>query len=225
MNADERERLLADLIEQPQQRARMLRDAQLSDQECTEIVALIETADLLWLSAQGAPALEDDPVAAMLGLVPDDECRLDSAALAHARKRARLNVSELAARLRLRGWEFDKGDVFRWETRTARNVPPAVVQAIADILGTPVDRLILASASPSLPDYLAAVRGNPLFEQLVTRWAEARRVSRAVATAALESRMLATVHRGEHPDTEQLLRSLDALVAAVERADQDRDPA
>lgn len=221
MNDDERDRLLTELIEQPEERERILRDARLSDRDREDFAGLIDAADVLWLSAQGAPALEDDPVAAMLGLVPDSECRLDSAALSRARKRARLNVSDVAARLRQRGWEIDKSDVFRWETRTARDVPPAVVQAIADILSTPVDNLISSSAPDSLPDHLAAVRRHPRFEQLVSRWAQARWVSTAVAAATLESRMLATVHRGEHPDTEQLLRSLDALVASVERADQE----
>lgn len=220
MNEDERDRLLADLIEQPaQERERILHVAQLSDQVRDELVGLIDTADALWRSAQGAPALEDDPVAAMLGLIPDRECRLDPSALRRARKHAGLNVSDLASRLRQRGWDFDKSDVFRWETRTATDVPPAVVQAIADTLNTQVDNLISASASSALPDYVAKVRSEPLFEQLVNRWADARRVSHAIATATLESRMLATVHRGEHPDTEQLLRSLDALVSSVEQAD------
>lgn len=222
MNDDDRDRLVAELIERPQDRERILRDAQLSDRDREELAGLVGTADALWLSAQGAPALEDDPVAAMLGLVPDGECRLGSAALSRARKRARLNISDVAARLRQRGWEFDKSDVFRWETRTATDVPPAVVQAIADILGTPVvEDLISASSPASLPDHLAAVRRHPRFEQLVDRWAQARQVPRAVAAATLESRMLATVHRGEHPDAEQLLRSLDALVASVERADRE----
>jgi hypothetical protein len=221
MNDDERDLLLAQLIEQPQERESILRDARLSDRDREELAGLIDTADALWLAAHGAPALEDDPVAAMLGLVPDAECRLDSAALARARKRARLNVSDVAARLRQRGWEFATSDVFRWETRTTTDVPPAVVQVIADILSTSVDNLISAAASSSLPDQLAAVRSHPRFEQLVHRWAQARHVSRAVAAATLESRMLATVHRGAQPDTEQLLRSLDALVASVERADQE----
>jgi transcriptional regulator with XRE-family HTH domain len=221
MNDEERDRLLDELIEKPRERERILQDAQLGSGDREEIAGLIEAADSLWLAAQGAPALEDDPVAAMLGLVPDDECRLDSAALSRARKRAHLNVSDVADRLRQRGWEFDKSDVFRWETRAASDVPPAVVQAIANILNTPVNNLISTTTSASPPDYLAAVRRSPLFEPLVSRWARARRVSQAVAAATLESRMLATVHRGEHPDTDQLLQSLAVLVASVERADQE----
>lgn len=221
MNDDERDRLIAELLERPQERELILHDAELSDQERVELDGIIEMADALWLAAQGAPALDDDPIAAMLGLVPDGGCCLDSAALSRARKRAGLRVSDVADRLDERGWQYDKSDVFRWETRTAADVPPAVVQAIADILGARVDDLISAPVTTSsLPDRVGAVLSHPLFEQLVTRWSHALRVSRAVAAATLESRMLATVHRGEEPDTEQLLRSLDALVASVEQADR-----
>lgn len=220
MNDEERDRLVAELLERPQERALILGDAELSDQERAELADIVETADALWLAAQGAPALEDDPVAAMLGLLPDSECRLDSAALSRVRKRIRLSVSDVASALRERGWDFEKSDVFRWETRTATDVPPAAIQALADILRAPVDDLISAPSEASLPRYVGEVRAHPLFEQLVDRWAQARRVSRPVAAATLESRMLATVHRGEHPDTEQLLRSLDALVTSVEQADR-----
>ncbi|GEN80216.1 hypothetical protein [Actinotalea fermentans] len=221
MDEDERDRLLSELIERPEERERILRTAELSGPDRDELASLLQTASALWLSAWSAPRLEDDAVAAMLGLVPDRECRLDSPALSRARKRARLSVSDVAARLRERGWDFERSDVFRWETRTAIDVPPAVVQAIAEILVTPVDRLISPAISQSLPEPISVAREHPKFEQLVNRWAEARQVSRAVAAATLESRMLATVHRGERPDSEQLLRSLDALVASVEGADEE----
>lgn len=219
MNSEERDEFVAEMIERPQDR-KSLRNAELTEQERNDLAGIVETADALWLAAQGAPALEDDPVAAMLGLLPDSECRLSSAALSRARKRARLSVSDVAARLRGRGWDFTKSDVFRWETRAATDVPPAVVQAVAEILKVPVDDLISIPSLGSLPDDLAAVRAHPRFEQLVVRWAQARRVSHAVAAASLESRVRATVHRGEHPDTEQLLRSLDALVTSVEQVDR-----
>jgi len=218
MNDDDRDRLLAELIQNPEERRRILQNAELDEREREDIAALVDTADLLWLSARGAPSLADDPVAAMLGLIPDRECSLDSKALTQARKRVGLTVSELAERLRERGWEFQKGDVFRWETRSATDVAPAVVQAIADILSRPVESLIAAPASTSAQDELANVRRHPLFEQLVDRWARVQHVSRAVAAAALETRMVATVHRGERPDPEQLLHSLEALVTSVEQA-------
>lgn len=221
MNDDERDQLLAELIERPQDRERIMHDTRLSVRDRDDLTALVDAADELWLSAQSAPALEDDPVAAILGLVPESDCRLESVSLARARKRARLSVSDLADHLRQRGWEFDKSDVFRWENRTAVDVPPAVVQAISDILDAPVDGLISAVVSKSLPEQLTAALKHPLFEQLAHRWAEAQRVSYGVAAAMLEGRMLATVHRGEQPDAEQLLRSLDALVSSIERSGQE----
>lgn len=225
MHDDERERLLAELIERPDDRERLIEEAQLSDHEREEMTGLIGTADALWISAQEAPALADDPVAAMLGLIPDAECSLDSSCLSRARKRSRLAVSDLATRLQQRGWEVKASDIFRWETRSAADVPPAEVQAIAEILRTPVESLISKSVKQSLPDLITTVRSNPRFAQLVTRWANAQKVSLAFASAALESRMLTTVHRGEHPSPEQLLDSLDVLVDAIGGTSQEgRNP-
>lgn len=219
MDDDVRDRLVTEMIERPQDREQILRDAELSEWDGAELASIVEVADTLWLSAQGAPALADDPVAAMLGLVPDSNCRLNSTALVRARKKARMSVSDVATRLTQRGWAFGTSDVFRWETRNAADVPPAVVEAISDILDSPVDDLITAPSTDPVSGALGDVRRHPLFEQLVGRWAQARRVSHAVAAATLESRMVATVHRGDHPDTEQLLRSLDALVTSVEQGD------
>lgn len=221
MNENDRDRLLAELIQKPEERRRILQNAELNDREREDMAALVDTADLLWLSAHGAPPLADDPVAAMLGLVPDRECSLDSKALTQARKRVGLTVSDLAERLRARGWEFQTGDVFRWETRSAADVAPAVVQAIADIMNRPVESLIAVPTSTSAQDELANVRQHPLFERLVDRWVRVQHVSRAVAAAALETRMVATVHRGERPDPEQLFHILEAFVTSVEQANEE----
>ncbi|WP_139146546.1 hypothetical protein [Arthrobacter sp. SW1] len=219
MDDNERDRLIAELIDSPQDRERLLREPRLSDQDREDFITLLDIADEVWLSAQSAPPLEEDPVAAMLGLVSEPECRLVPGSLARARKRSRVTVSELAERLQRKGWDFDKGDIFRWETRTAADVPPAVIQAISAVLDTPVDQLVSSSASQSLPAQLLAALRDPLFKQLVSRWAAARNLSDTVAAAMLEGRMLATVHRGD-PDTNQLLRSLEALVASVERSER-----
>lgn len=221
MDENDRDRLLAELIEKPQERDRILQDASLGELDQRELTDLIETADAVWASAQHPPALEDDPVAAMLGLVPDRECTLNSAALSRARKRAGLNVSAVAERLRQRGWAFTKSDVFRWETSGAADVPPAAVQAVAEVLHVSADDLVASTSTARTSDVLAVVRRNPLFGQLVDRWARVQRVSPAVALSALEGRALATVHRGERPDADQLLRSLDALVSSVEQGRQE----
>lgn len=220
MNEEERDHLITELIQRPQDREALLRDSGVDASEREELMSLADASDALWLSAQGAPPLADDPVAAILGLIPDRECSLDSKALTRARKRAGLKVSDVAARLRTRGWTTQDADVFRWENRSAADVTPAVVQAIAEILGTPLESLILKPESDTNGSLFAEIRQHPLFEQLVSRWARARNVPRAVAIAALESRMVATVHRGADPDADQLLLSLDALVTAFERSGQ-----
>jgi hypothetical protein len=220
MNQDERDRLVARLIESPAERAETLHNAELDESVKSEAASLAETADLLWEAAHGAPPLADDPVAAMLGLVADPQCALDPKSLSQARKRVGLRVSQIAERLRTRGWDVQQGDVFRWETQSATEVVPALVQAIADVVGTPVENLIALPRPAAGQDVFAAVRRSPAFQQLVDRWATARRVPQAVAAAALETRMVATVHRGDRPDAEQLLRSLNALVSAVESRDE-----
>ncbi|WBP93196.1 hypothetical protein O6072_18455 [Mycolicibacterium neoaurum] len=221
MDEVERDRLLTELIAQPTQRQHILRRAGLNARELSEIEELVATADLLWLSAKGAPPLADDPAAAVLGLVPDEACSLDSKALALARRRSGLTASGLAQRLRARGWELQTGDVFRWETRSAIDVPPAVIQAVADVLNESVDRLVAPRGRVANHDVLVSIRRHPMFEQLVERWAQVQHVSSSVAAAALETRVMATVHRGERPDAEQLMRSLEALVRTVEQSSGD----
>jgi hypothetical protein len=74
VNEGNRSELITELIENPseRERGRILRDARLSEAERTDIMSLVEVADLVWLANQGAPPLEDDPVAKLLGLVPQD---------------------------------------------------------------------------------------------------------------------------------------------------------
>lgn len=219
MKEDKFDRLLGELIERPEERERILREAAVPSTTVQELLALAGTADLVWLSGQGAPPIEQDPVAAMLGLVPDSACRLDPTKLASARKRAKLNIGVLAERLRERGWDYKQADVFRWETRTAADVPPAVVQTISDILGAPVDGLITAVIDDN-ENVFAAVKASPRFEALVERWAAARGVARAVAEGMVQRRILATVHRGAAPDADQVLDSLETLVDAIEHGSE-----
>ena len=216
-NDSERLRRIFELLaETGDQRDQVLHDVA-DERERSDLAALLGTADALWLSAHGAPPLADDPVAALLGLVPQRHFSLDPRGLKQARKRAGLTVSDLADRLRRRGWEVDKNDVFRWETRSAADVAPAVIEAMSRILDWPVERMILNSP---VIDELAEVRRQPAFDRLVDRWARIQRVSRDVAAAALETRLLATVHRGQRPDSTQLLRVLEELVASVEESDE-----
>jgi transcriptional regulator with XRE-family HTH domain len=181
-----------------------------------DLRGLAEAADLAWSSVQGAPPLADDPVAAMLGLVPDPEIELDGKALATARKRAGLTVSDLALRLTARGWEITSKEIFAWEN--GRNVPkvPALINALAHEVRADPDRLRTRSGEDPERARLAAVIASAAFKGLAERWARLQGTTIALASSALESRMLVAVHRGGAPDTEVLLDSLEAMVSAVE---------
>jgi transcriptional regulator with XRE-family HTH domain len=225
MTQYERDDAIARLLEA---RARGVTDPslhELSEEDRSEVESLMEIADLLWEAGHGAPPLESDPVAAMLGLVPDPQFTLDPKALRRTRMSAGLKASELAHRLAARGWDVDRRDVFRWESRSATDVSPALIEAIADQTGTTADRLTASRGSLPLSESVVPVIHTPRFQGLVERWARIQGVSPRLAASALESRMLATVHRGDHPDVEQLLRSLEALVKAIEAGgDSRREP-
>ncbi|WP_027930092.1 hypothetical protein [Amycolatopsis thermoflava] len=195
----------------------------LTDEQRVEVQSLVDVAELLWEAGHGAPPLEDDPVAAMLGLVPDPRYALDREALARARRNANLKPGALADRLSARGWDVERRDVFRWENQSAADVPPALIKAIAEETGTEPDLLTVSRAETGGHEILTALSESPRFGRLVQRWTQIRAVSPGLAASTLKSRALATVHRGDRPDVEQLLASLEALVAALEGGGEQRE--
>jgi DNA-binding transcriptional regulator YiaG len=84
------------------------------------------------------PALEDDPVALGLGLVPGPKDVLSPMRLRSARKEARLKIGEVASALRSRGWEVTSQTIFDWEQKPVQ-VAPAILNAVARIVGTSAD--------------------------------------------------------------------------------------
>lgn len=188
-----------------------------------EAVELLDIADLLWEAAHGAPPLEHDPVAAMLGLVPDSSRSLSDGALKKAMQASGLKPSALAERLSERGWEVVTRDVFNWQTRSDASVPPALIQAIAEITGTTADRLTVDRGESPARQALQSVTASPTFKALAERWARLRGTTLSLGASALEARLAASVFRGEVPSEEQMLASLEALVEALEsRSDEDR---
>ncbi|WP_157560837.1 hypothetical protein [Humibacter albus] len=186
-----------------------------------EIRKLVETADLAWASQQSAPPLEEDPVAAMLGLVPDPETELDGKALATARKQSGLTVSGLAAKLTVRGWKVTSKDVFAWET--GRNAPqmPALIKALAEETHVDADRLRRRAGEDPERARLANVVASAAFKSLAERWASIQGTTVALASSALESRMVVAVHRGSPPEADVLIETLEAMVSAVESTDNE----
>lgn len=188
-----------------------------------EAVELLDIANLLWEAAHSAPPLEHDPVAAMLGLVPDSSRSLSDGALKKAMQASGLKPSALAERLSERGWEVVTRDVFNWQTRSDASAPPALIQAIAEITGTTADRLTVDRGESPARQALQSVTASPTFKALAERWARLRGTTLNLGASALEARLAASVFRGEVPSEEQMLASLEALVEALEsRSDEDR---
>ena len=196
---------------------------EVQDLEANEATQLRRMADLLWDSVHGAPPLQQDPVAAMLGLVPDSNLALDASKLIRICKRARLEPSSLAARLSARGWQVQPRDVFRWQTGSTSDVSPALIAAIADEAGVQIEELTARDAAEPARSALAGLVKSSAFQALVARWARVQGVSIALANSQLESRMMATVYRGDRVDPDQMLDSLEALVRARETAKSARD--
>ncbi len=181
-----------------------------------DVRGLLEAADLAWESQQAAPPLPNDPVAAMLGLVPDPEMELDGKVLAGVRKRAGLTVSDLATRLTERGWDVTSRDVFAWESGRSTPRVPALISALAEETGSDADRLRRRVGEDPERARLAAVVASAAFKSLAERWARVQGTTFALASSALESRMVVAVHRGSAPEASVLIDSLEAMVSAVE---------
>lgn len=169
-----------------------------------------------WHLGELDPPLNQDPLAISLGLIPDPVSPLNGKALKQARQLSRLNVSDIAGRLRARGWETQTAEVFSWERQAAAEVPPAIVAALADELGVTPSRLV--GTPLPVPPAVAAVTGTSRFADLARRWAAALGLgNEADGALALRRLMLAgVVRRGAEIDAESWLTALEALVATRE---------
>ncbi len=217
MTEDDRDRILEVFLDSKSRRDVEADIADWSEEDRADFASFIEVADLMWEVGHGAPPLNADPVAAMLGLIPDPRIGLDSGALSRARKNAKLKPSDIAERLHARGWDVGARDVFRWENQTQSDVGPALIRAIAEVIGVGPEQLTTDGGSSAEREAFSSVFSSRRFEALVDRWARLHSMSRSLAASALQSRMLATVHRGDRPDDEQMLESLDALISALEK--------
>lgn len=173
----------------------------------------ISVEALLAAARLEALPLDQDPTARLLGLVEEVQPVLDGAALRSARTSRRISVSELARRLSSNGWSVKTADVFRWETRAASDVSVGLISTIAQVLQNSVENLVRDDGPNQI---IAALRESDRFHELTQRWAELFNLSLNSAGAALESRVLATVHRGDRPDIDQTLRTLEVLLEELE---------
>ena len=62
------------------------------------------------------------------------QLQLNPAGLKRHRQRAGLTPSQVAAMLAARGWDITQRDIFRWENQSSADVPPAVIEALAQVV-------------------------------------------------------------------------------------------
>lgn len=210
---DKNELLERLLTKPPHQRQGLIEELELTEEERAELESLAKIADDIWISAHGAPPLEEDRTAALLGLIPNEIAVLDGKRLSAARKKSRLKISELATRLQSRGWKVSTSEVFAWERGNTASVSPALIDAISHIVGTSVDQLISSASQGN--DHLTMIqrlRSHPDFKELVRQWAKIKNLSLPSAEIMLGSQVANTVHRGNKPDLEQDIALLKELV-------------
>lgn len=213
-NRDDR---LADLITERAFNPDMRAPSWVTPIEWAEVEQLAALERELRIGAYAAPPLAEDRAAALLGLIPDGKTQLARAALKRARKSAQISVSDIAKRLAARGWDVTAADVFRWENQDAPDMPPALVEAIATVLHANVTEL----TEPRLGGQEAVLDVTvPAYRRLVERLAGALGVSADFAVARLQTAAATAVHRGDRPQDEQLLATLEAYVRAMERRNE-----
>lgn len=183
----------------------------LSPDEQAEVNSLLDVADLLWESADtGAPPLEEDPTALMLGLVPDPAVSLNGAALKRYRQSAGLKQSELAARLAERGWNVTTKDVFAWETKSAAGLAPALIRAIADELDVDTEQ-VTRHQEVARKTVIDQVSRTQWFVDLCQTWANNLEITFGSARSALLTQMSVTANRGSDLTEEQWRDVLEQL--------------
>lgn len=187
----------------------MPRPNSVSEDEWAEARSLAGVESLLALN--GAPPLEQDPVAAMLGLRPVPTLVLDGPAI--KRLRGRMSVSDVARRLQSYGWEVSSADVRSWQDSSgAVALAPALVERIAAVLGSTVDKITRHAGSLVDP----VIADHPRWQSIVERLATVLKIDWERAEIRLAGAMATAAYRNEASDS--FLEAADAYVSGVEKA-------
>lgn len=213
MNEQQKAELLERLIADPPHRRLLLERAGATAAERKELLGLARTADAVWVANMKIPPLEEDPIAAMLGVAPTPGLALDPAGFKTARVKSQVSVSGLRDYLSSRGWDVTIPQVASWQTRKGIELSPALLEDIGTALSTSPDAFTTRHVG-NTPTLHATLRATDWFDAFVDQWRQMRHVARSVAEAQLLSRAAATVHRGEEPDVDQVRELLTHLVSS-----------
>ncbi|MBO1754833.1 helix-turn-helix domain-containing protein [Allobranchiibius sp. CTAmp26] len=203
--------------------------ADLTDDERDLIAAIAEWAPglpgaLAELDAERdqsgpAPVRIDDPIAQMLGLVEDPAVLINGRQLAAIRKSVGLTVGDLAQRLNKRGWNVTTNTVFSWE-RDKLNPPPAIINAVAEILSADADSMLTAITRPA--HTLDVLFDDAIIAAFLDEWSRESNVP-VERLAEHSKRLLATA--GKRNATSATPQTLLAILQHLKNLPNFQDPA
>lgn len=187
------------------------RPASVSDEDWNEARQLAKMENLLGI--RQVPPLEQDPVAAMLGLIPDPNLVVDGSAI--KRLRGKVSVSQIAARLQEYGWEVSAADVRDWQARPGVVLAPALLERLANVLGVTVEGITRRAGALVAPE----VATSPRWHSLVARFAALLNVEPGAAQPRLVGALAVARYRNE--SAESFLEAAEAYVTALEKSRDD----
>jgi transcriptional regulator with XRE-family HTH domain len=162
------------------------------------------------------PIRPDDPVALMLGLVPDPQIVLDGRKLARTRKAAGLSLSDLVERLRERGWDVAEDEALHWEFGPTV-LTPALLDSIAAELSVSRAAILTAGAPDPTPDLFQ----DPRVQSFLEEWAAEVDLRPDQLTARATKVLAAAAYRNRSEGSVDaflgILRALRAIPGFLEK--------
>ncbi len=137
------------------------------------------------------PVRADDPIALMLGLVPDPAVVVNGRKLAAARKRTHLDLGQLIDRLRARGWDVTTQQGLQWELGHPQ-LPPALIAAMAEELS--VEDHALLTAPPARREH-ADLFDNQRIQAFIADWAAEAGVEPGLLRERTSATLAGAAHR------------------------------
>jgi len=170
------------------------------------------------LDVHDSPALEQDPVALALGLVAGPEDVVSGQRFKAARQHAGLEVDGVTARLAARGWPTTASEVFNWQLRGGF-IAPALLSALADILGTTPDALRAPPSARRSP--AQELLQDEMIESVLQQWARDEHRALEDVRSDVAHKLAAMSYRNESSATRDAVL---AVITALRQINDQRTP-
>lgn len=186
----------------------------LSDEESSELSGVFRLLDACWgADSFQVPALEDDPLAAELGIraKPSPLISIRGSAVKTARSRSGLTIRRVASTLSGLGHPVTTAWVFDLEQKTEQEVGAELAEALARVLG--VQSTELLSHHSGIVDGIKVFLDSPSFGGIVERFAWLRGLDPGQVRTRAEFQLANAPRRSRgEPDQDEWKRLLITLL-------------